>query len=1447
MLPKVRAVKHKQALSASLLRLFEEFGGSPFNMGQCLPVLVKFLGEADDKIRKAARTIAVHLHGASGPAILSLLENKGVKSSTIQEITKEAASGSLPPPPRTVKGAVAAQPTGGAAGGAAGSAAVENMIFEESVPEPVLKHLPKDFISVITDPKAKWSAKKEMMDSHFFPHASKVRLQQDDYGELAKGLKRALSDSNLAMVGLACKGLLLLCKGLRTHFARESRLLFPHLLDLLKEKKTVVADPLRDMLFVMYDFGIVQINEIAEDVLKSSADKVLLVRLGVLQWMERCVTSSSAERAQRACKLFSTVAVKILETDPDSGVKEAASKLCVSLYKVLGESQCGFINGVNAKARDKILKAAAGGGTSAVTSTVNSMPGGALRRSASTRAPPGKSLGASTSSGPGDDDAKPAPRALSRTMKAPRTGGLSSSVSGRPKESAGDKGASASSEALPPPFSRSDAEGMLESAAPSSAEKVTKGLASKVFKERLEAASLAGESLAGMEGSEAAELVASLFHSATPGWKDPTFQVVLEMTKVVLACLNRATGPVRLRVIRATSPAVEKLQDMKVKGVIRELLTRLCEGTSPRPVVAEVVATLSATKSPKAIQEGLDWVSEVLLEFGSGTTDEKGVLSFALKCLDTGASSGAQTPAMKTAALKAIGALARCCGADSVLRLARDSQLRPALLKQVEDECEKSRQAGSVVPKKAAQQNPAGRAGGGGGGGLDEPRDIRPLIDAGLLGRLSQSNWSDRGEALEELHKIVSQKLKPEIGPDLIPALKQRLADTNRNLVPQACNVVASLFQGLGGACRNHCCRLIPVILALLGDQKPPVRAGARKVLTTFDGICGLEGLLPYLPKAMSTDVPIARQELSEFLVDVFDRDAGKLAPASLQPVVQPLVSLVQDKHPTTRKHAEELLKPVVESVGYDLLAKHVGDLNAANQRALQPILEKNKQFSREQQKPAKRPRLPGPKPVDADVEMAPAADDASMMQVDDLTTYRPKLGFKAMTRDASLNQMQPDLPMETPMMPRQQQHVEITSLSQAVDLLASANMSTCLMAAEFIQQEHRQGASVPIDNIMLKAMGRLTTICTDDNVPLDVKGSKELVSFMTNIFQPPLSLRCKTDTLYYLIGSLLDNLLTDKLHQSYRTQSGGVRQNSDDILRSLNSLMLKLLERSGRTETFTALLRRLDRYNNLIYAESSRYIKFVELVAKCLLKLIRFIANENGSRVDFTELLDAVHKFLNKNPPTNFKGRMELPLRTVKTLLNELVKIRGESIRLCLDELNISSTSLIAEFITMCLNKSQDETGTAPNATFTRLPSVGAVGPPAVHKDPTAGMHAAPPGPPAGGRAGMQTELCAKMDEIFLRVRKTDTSREGVKELYLLMQSNPTLDITPWLSECSAPFQGFLQRQLAALASADRPEASSLASSASSMNSANLSGSGSLPSLRERMERVRASRQQPQ
>eukprot|EP01060_Flectonema_neradi_P038783 TRINITY_DN825_c0_g1_i2.p1 TRINITY_DN825_c0_g1~~TRINITY_DN825_c0_g1_i2.p1 ORF type:complete len:708 (+),score=115.35 TRINITY_DN825_c0_g1_i2:397-2520(+) len=703
---------------------------------------------------------------------------------------------------------------------------------------------------------------------------------------------------------------------------------------------------------------------------------------------------------------------------------------------------------------------------------------------------------------------------------------------------------------------------------------------------------------------------------------------------------------------------------------------------------------------------------------------------------------------------------------------------------------------------------------------------------------------------------MLGGKVKADVGPYLIPALKQRLTDTNKKIIPIACRVVGELFENMGSPARTHASKIIPSLMQLLGDQKPCVRQGARKALTSYDSACGLDGLLPYLPKAMSTDVPAARQELSELLASIFNRDAEKLPQNSLNSTVQPLVGFLQDKNPNTRKLAEEMLKPVIENVGYEAVAKHIGDLGVAKQRALQPILEKNKMYARSSE-PAKPPtkkikhghsivsepsisgiseptaevceediRAPEGMPVHTPIYETPVADEYS--------EYRPKTMFKSMTKDA-----RDGLPAQTPMMPvRHAQSfsepapVKISSLGQAIDCLAHANSSTVIQACESVEQYSQQGAIIPakINDIMLKAMNRLSLFCTDNSTPLDVKVARKLISFMTDIYQPPLSHSCTTETLFYLIGALLDNLLTEKLHShaAYRPQGGKGspivdtihKTDMDEILRQLNTLMLKILERSCRTPTFCALIKRLDMYYKLIYNESSRYIKYVELVAKCLLKLIRFVTTENTS-VDFTKLLAAVHEFLTDNPPTNFKGKMELPLRTVKTLLNELVKVRGAAIRRSLEELNISENALISEFITMCLQKTQEGGASIQSTSFSQLPSVREVTP------------VAPVVPSAAGTATRNdgSQLSQQMDVIFSRVRKTDTSREGVRELYSLMQRNPTLDITPWLNDCSTPFQGFLQRQLASLAQAEANASNRQSDQASA---------DTMQSIRERMLKIR-------
>eukprot|EP01059_Diplonema_ambulator_P008174 TRINITY_DN17713_c0_g1_i1.p1 TRINITY_DN17713_c0_g1~~TRINITY_DN17713_c0_g1_i1.p1 ORF type:complete len:1567 (+),score=623.57 TRINITY_DN17713_c0_g1_i1:37-4737(+) len=1416
---KAKAAKHKQALASTLLLLFSSFGASPFDLKQCIPTLTKLVSETDEKTRKAARQVIVYFYQMNGPAVVSIMESKGVKASTVAEIKKECEGAEpLPAPTRLVKGAEAppVPVAGGAPAGGAMSAEDDSLLYDAADPEPVLKYLPKEFYTVVPDHKAKWGVKKEMVETNLMPHITKVKLQQDDYSELCKTLKRALTDPNIAMTALVVRAFLYLCKGLRQNFAREGRLLFPVFLDLMKEKKITVAEPLRDVLFAMYDHGIIKVEEVNDDLVKASTDKVILVRMGLVQWMERCVLSS-ASKAAKAMKVFAPVAVSVLNNDQDSGVKEQAAKVCSAFVKQCGADNCAFVADLPQKTQDKILKGKSSDGAST-----------ARKPNTARGARPGA---AAPAAAPAEESA---PKSARQPLKggAPKVTKLNTSAAKIEAPKADD---------APPPFSRSDAEGMLETLVPAAAPALIAGLSAKTGKERQTALQDFAAALGSVtDVQQTLEVVASLFYTATPGWKDSSFQAVVEMLKI-LDELSKKVDMIPPRVVKALAPAVEKLQDMKIKKPLRDYLSVLCEGTSPRLVVNNVLNVLTNAKSPKAIQEGLEWIAETLLEFGSGTCDEKAVISYAIKCLEM------STPAIKGASLKVFSALARCCGAQTVLRIAKGTDLRPALLKQIEEECDKVKDSAPVVPLRTAKGAPVKQA----EGGLDEPKDIRSLIDSALLEKLSSSNWSSREEALLDISKIVNRKVKPDVGHDLIPALKQRLGDTNKKIIPVTCNVISELFEGIGPACKMHAQKIIPTVLQLLGDQKPQVRAGARKVLSSYDKMCGLDGILPFLPKAMATDVPSARQELSEFLVDVLNRDAKNVSLNSLKPTVQPLIDFLQDRHPATRKLAEEMLRPVIENVGFDTVAKHVGDLGPANQRALQPILDKNRQFDRSQQPPtkvvAKKPLGKAPLSARSEGKELPS-DSEPPLQKPRITyeqvpkaemeepqgAYKPKQVFKAMTKDAgAVHHTDPaDLPSKTPAMPRQQTQIVITSIPMAIELLTHQDIEMCLRAAEKIQLHE---GPIPIDEVMLKSMTKLTYLCTDVNTALDVRGCRGLVSFMTEIFVPPVSQQCKTETMFYLIGALLDNLLTEKLHSTYKdratTATEQERRDCDTTLRCLNSLMLKLLERSGRTETFCALIKRLDMYNRLIYNESSRYVQYVELVAKCLLKLIRFVTQENAA-VDFTKLLSAVHEFLTENPPTNFKGKMELPLRTVKTLLNELVKVKGEMILECLNILKIPENALIAEFINMCLNKTQDDVApTHPQVAQQVQEPVAPVQP----VQTVTVQQQMRPAVQATGRGGVAPEIASQMDVIFSRVRKTDTSREGVAELYALMQANPTLDISPWLSECSVPFQAFLQRQLAAHAAHQAPSSTAQQKSAAAHES--------MAAIRERMAKMRQSK----
>ncbi|CEI92510.1 hypothetical protein RMCBS344292_06766 [Rhizopus microsporus] len=127
-------------------------------------------------------------------------------------------------------------------------------------------------------------------------------------------------------------------------------------------------------------------------------------------------------------------------------------------------------------------------------------------------------------------------------------------------------------------------------------------------------------------------------------------------------------------------------------------------------------------------------------------------------------------------------------------------------------------------------------------------------------------------------------------------------------------------------------------------------------------------------------------------------------------------------------------------------------------------------------------------------------------------------------------------------------------------------------------------------------------------------------------------------------------------------------------LSKALNVAMVKILENSNRNVTFSALLSILSNCSSGLRpgdSPAAKETKYTELIMKCLWKLAKTIRSSlQANQLNPDELLYEINRFFIMTPPTEWKRRAaenvplgEIPLRTVKTLLLQLVTSLGDSV----------------------------------------------------------------------------------------------------------------------------------------------------------------------------------------
>nr|CAG4714912.1 unnamed protein product [Naegleria fowleri] len=338
----------------------------------------------------------------------------------------------------------------------------------------------------------------------------------------------------------------------------------------------------------------------------------------------------------------------------------------------------------------------------------------------------------------------------------------------------------------------------------------------------------------------------------------------------------------------------------------------------------------------------------------------------------------------------------------------------------------------------------------------------------------------------------------------------------------------------------------------------------------------------------------------------------------------------------------------------------------------------------------------------------------------------------------------------------------------------------------------------------------------------------KYLLSTLMSLFNDrQMAAFVPQETLQRTIDQLLSRLLDERLPSL---------ENGQDLLKGLNSLMLKVLENSNRTFSYTSLIHLLE------YSYANPALKkYSELVVKCLIKLTKALA-ATISRVDVDILLMDLHSFLTHNPPTLFKDRNDLPLRTIKTILNELVKVKGESIRSCLNLIPTHKNPLIISYIELMLTSSANQQAVSSggsttttnmnvspmvavassntaatsnlsaqatntgigvnnnnmNVTTTNQPSSNQQQP---QLQPQQAKPTRPSPPKSSNGNNNEKAIQDELSEIFNLISNKDSTHSGLYKLYEFKKSHPTVSINTHLSKCSEPFQQYIHRQLAKIA----------------------------------------------
>ncbi|KAJ1562829.1 Microtubule-associated protein, microtubule dynamics during spindle orientation [Nowakowskiella sp. JEL0078] len=726
---------------------------------------------------------------------------------------------------------------------------------------------------------------------------------------------------------------------------------------------------------------------------------------------------------------------------------------------------------------------------------------------------------------------------------------------------------------------------------------------------------------------------------------------------------------------------------------------------------------------------------------------------------------------------------------------------------------------------------------------------------------------------LDEGLKIPQYRIRYMSNTDLIlKYFTVRLADTNTSILIKILEMLESLCTLLDEEgfqlSEYEAAAFLPSFIAKVGDPKETIRTKIRSILKQFCRIYPASKLFLYLLQGLESKNARTRIECLTELAALVQRNGLQVCnPSKALPVVAGQIS---DRDAGVRNAAISVITQAYLLVG-DGVYKLVGRINEKDKSLLEEklkrlppiplnsVLRRTSDDVNNDNVPSRIPSSPvttrraaqGSPPMMAAIPtiIVPPANTQTTFSLDLDKLNLPKYSnASALARTNTLrtvvysasdqsnelsasktvsfnNEVQvrrmsendPNLqPKHAPPAPRERDLMMDITITQ----LTSGDAYTSINA---LKQLERTLSSTP--ETLLPHLNEIVSAITLQiriaytSADLSVAGvfrlCKHLVNVLVQIFTDvKLARALGKNQLHQCCQELLNRLLDPSL-QAF--------ENGSQLSRALNVLMVRILENCIRNDSFSVLLEILEQSAHATVEVTPEQLpiqtRFTELVMKCIWKITKIIPSLLESKeLRVNQLLLDVHKFLMSSPPNGWKRRAaeksipqaDLPLRTVKTILHELVNCLDNKVFEHLDLIPDANSSQVLTYLKQMLDSDKRKVGSTPPPSTTprsKSPPINTSAAPQNQQIVTSTTNENPnqrqisADPQKSGRLSPQEiETCLQV--IFEKIGNKELTKQGIQELHEFQQNHPytDADIERHLSKTGSYFQGYIKRGLSAL-----------------------------------------------